>query len=71
MKACNCCGIKYSEKPENAELALDALPMGYYYNCSCGSTLVWSLEGKTAEAVFEDAETMGELYQEFKKVGGQ
>lgn len=39
-KTCSC-GKHYNERPANAKLALDAICPGYYFNCTCHSTLIW------------------------------
>lgn len=42
MKTCNCCGRYYETIPAKAVYHENALPPGFYYNCNCKSTLVWS-----------------------------
>lgn len=41
MKTCSKCCKKYYSVPHEATLALDTVCPGYYFNCSCGSTLVF------------------------------
>jgi hypothetical protein len=54
MKTCNCCNKVYNSIPNEAKLALDAILPGYYFNCSCGSTLVFPLNKITDKAVLAD-----------------
>lgn len=69
MKKCNCCNKIYESRPMEAKLDLGSICPGYYFNCACGSTLVFRLGKELEKAIFTESEnSIKKLHAELMKV---
>lgn len=70
-KRCSC-GAFYEKIPDEAKFAPEALPPGFYFNCKCGSTMVFGTDvefrprerkdGKFAIEVFKQGSSCGFIH---------